>query len=229
MIYSFFDNEVASVATSTLGGIGKTTSEMKTQSTFTDAGWNFTNIWEMNESINDGYPYFKEDPVFELGDGSSGNPYQIETASQLNEIRNYTSSHFLLMNNIDLGSFAYNFMEGWDPIDNFTGVLDGNGYTINNLVINRSSENNVGLFGYSDGTIKQVGLYDVKITSGSNSGGLVGFFTSGTISETYVTGEINGDTNTGGLVGEHHGRVVHSYSLASVNGHGNVGGLVGST
>ncbi len=227
VIYSFFDNEVASVATSTLGGIGKTTSEMKTQSTFTDAGWNFTNIWEMNESTNDGYPYFKEDPVFELGDGSSGNPYQIETASQLNEIRNYTSSHFLLMYNIDLGSFAYNFMEGWDPIDNFTGVLDGNGYTINNLVINRSSENNVGLFGYSDGTIKQVGLYDVKITSGSNSGGLVGFFNSGTISETYVTGEINGDTNTGGLVGEHHGRIVHSYSLASVNGEENVGGLVG--
>ncbi len=227
VIYSFFDLEEASFATSTFGGVGKITSAMKTQSTYTDAGWSFTNIWEMNGSTNDGYPYFKESSVFELGDGSSGNPYQIETARQLNEIRNYTSSHFLLMNNIDLGSFAYNFMEGWDPIENFTGVLDGDGHTIKNLVINRSSEDNVGLFGYSDGTIKKVGLDGVKITSRSNSGGLVGFFNSGTISETYVTGEINGATNTGGLVGEHHGRIVNSYSLASVNGEDNVGGLVG--
>jgi len=37
---------------------GKTTSEMKTQSTYTDAGWNFTSIWNINESNNDGYPCF---------------------------------------------------------------------------------------------------------------------------------------------------------------------------
>ena len=37
---------------------GKTTSEMKTQSTYTDAGWNFTSIWNISESKNDGYPNF---------------------------------------------------------------------------------------------------------------------------------------------------------------------------
>ncbi len=40
------------------GGIGKTTSEMKTQSTFTDAEWNFTTIWQIDALINNGYPSF---------------------------------------------------------------------------------------------------------------------------------------------------------------------------
>ena len=37
---------------------GKTTAEMKTQSTFTTAGWNFSSIWSINTSYNDGYPIF---------------------------------------------------------------------------------------------------------------------------------------------------------------------------
>ncbi|NCC24572.1 MAG: IPTL-CTERM sorting domain-containing protein [Deltaproteobacteria bacterium] len=40
-------------------GIGKTTIEMKTQSTFTDVGWNFNNIWGMVGNINSGYPYLR--------------------------------------------------------------------------------------------------------------------------------------------------------------------------
>ncbi len=44
---------------SNFNAIGKTTSEMKTQSTFTNAGWNFLDIWQINNMINDGYPSFK--------------------------------------------------------------------------------------------------------------------------------------------------------------------------
>lgn len=39
--------------------VGKTTSEMKTQSTFTNSGWDFTNTWAMDSSVNDGYPYLR--------------------------------------------------------------------------------------------------------------------------------------------------------------------------
>ncbi len=41
----------------TCGGTGKTTAEMKTKSTFTDAGWDFTDIWGIDSSANNGYPY----------------------------------------------------------------------------------------------------------------------------------------------------------------------------
>lgn len=51
----FWDTETSGQAASD-GGTGKTTAEMKTESTFTDAGWDFTTIWYINPTINDGYP-----------------------------------------------------------------------------------------------------------------------------------------------------------------------------
>lgn len=53
---SFWDIESSGKTTSN-GGIGKTTAEMKTLSTYTDAGWDFTEIWLMQDGFNNGYPY----------------------------------------------------------------------------------------------------------------------------------------------------------------------------
>ena len=54
----FWDIETSGTEISD-GGTGKTTAEMKTESTFTDAGWDFTTpIWYINTTINDGYPAF---------------------------------------------------------------------------------------------------------------------------------------------------------------------------
>ena len=58
----FWDKEASGITTST-AGTGKTTAEMKTESTFTDAGWDFVNIWAMNGSINNGYPSFANDVI----------------------------------------------------------------------------------------------------------------------------------------------------------------------
>lgn len=59
---AYWDTEVSKVATSAkgyLGGgiFGKTTSEMKQQSTYD--GWDFANIWAISPSVNNGYPYLK--------------------------------------------------------------------------------------------------------------------------------------------------------------------------
>ncbi|MBA7633356.1 hypothetical protein ES703_40922 [subsurface metagenome] len=59
----FWDTETSGTSTDPGGGsggaTGKTTAEMKTKSTFTDAGWDFTTpIWYINRTINDGYPAF---------------------------------------------------------------------------------------------------------------------------------------------------------------------------
>jgi hypothetical protein len=56
VINSFWDTETSGQATSA-GGTGKTTSQMKTKTTFTDAGWNFDDIWDIDSLVNDGYPY----------------------------------------------------------------------------------------------------------------------------------------------------------------------------
>jgi len=55
----FWDTETSNQAASD-GGTGKTTAEMKTKATFTDAGWDFTTpIWYIGAAINDGYPAFE--------------------------------------------------------------------------------------------------------------------------------------------------------------------------
>ena len=51
---SFWDTETSGKATSN-GGTGKTTAQMKTQTTFT--GWDFTTVWKIDGTNNNGYPY----------------------------------------------------------------------------------------------------------------------------------------------------------------------------
>ncbi len=52
---SFWDKETSGLETSG-GGTGKTTAQMKTASTFTDAGWDLDTIWALFGHCNDGYP-----------------------------------------------------------------------------------------------------------------------------------------------------------------------------
>lgn len=53
---NFYDAEASNQSAGT-GATAKTTAEMKMQSTFTEADWDFDSIWNINGEINDGYPY----------------------------------------------------------------------------------------------------------------------------------------------------------------------------
>jgi hypothetical protein len=54
---SFWDIQTSGQVNSSGGGTGKTTQEMKTQSTFTSAGWSFNPKWAMAECPDWSYPY----------------------------------------------------------------------------------------------------------------------------------------------------------------------------
>ena len=57
----FWDTQTSGQSASACG-TGKTTSEMKTKTTFTSAGWDFINIWDIDDIaqiINNGYPYLR--------------------------------------------------------------------------------------------------------------------------------------------------------------------------
>jgi len=65
----------------------------------------------------------------------------------------------------------------WMPIHGFSGVLDGNGHTISGLNISRGGHNGdwntyLGLFGRTNGTIKNLNITNATITLGSNHGGV---------------------------------------------------------
>jgi hypothetical protein len=53
---SYWDTQTSSRTISD-GGTGKTTAQMKTQSTY--VGWNFDSVWEIDSSVNEGYPHLK--------------------------------------------------------------------------------------------------------------------------------------------------------------------------
>ena len=117
---------------------------------------------------------------------------------------------------------------GWQPIVNFGGTFNGNGYTISNLQINRDGRHNQALFARikDASVIRNVGLLQVGIEGGRNSGGLVAD-NDGTIIGSYTVGEISGTMNVGGLVGVNKKHIINSYAYGTVSANDRVGGLVG--
>ena len=55
---TYWDSELSKVLTDLSTAQSKTTNEMKSQATYSN--WDFTNIWQIDPNINDGYPYLKE-------------------------------------------------------------------------------------------------------------------------------------------------------------------------
>jgi hypothetical protein len=58
--YSFWDIETSDQSTSA-GGTPKTTIQMKTMSTFTEAGWDFVEVWGIGEGQT--YPFLRTEPA----------------------------------------------------------------------------------------------------------------------------------------------------------------------
>ena len=155
----------------------------------------------------------------------------IKTAADLDNIRNNLSGKYILMGDIDLSSYS-NWTAIGDSTNRFTGELNGNGYVIKNLTINRADEDNVGLFATigsiygTAGEVKNLGLENVNITGSKFAAGLTSL-NSGTITNCYVTGDVTGSVYTGGLAADNTGIITNSYATVSVEGDNNVGGLVG--
>lgn len=179
------------------------------------------------------FPKFieKEGGLFAGGTGVEGDPYQIETCQQLQNVKykaldGYYSGEFyyyILNNDIDCEETrGWNDGQGFKPIgsgedNSFLGSFDGNNYIISDLYINATNintERNIGLFGFieyekgDETIIKNVGLENVDIIGGVNShhvGGLVGVNHGGIINKSYVTGSVlmntDGESAVGGLVG----------------------------
>jgi len=141
------------------------------------------------------------------GSGTEEDPYVITTVEQLQEMKDNLTAYYELGNDIDASATSgWNDGAGFEPIGTenapFTGSLDGQGYKIENLFINRAT-NYIGLFGYvgSGGVVKNVGLENVNVTGSVVVGGLVGHNWGGTVSNCYSTGFVSGNNYVAVLVG----------------------------
>ena len=189
-----------------------------------------------------------------VGNGSTGNPYIITKAEELEWFRDQVNSGQYsicakIADNvevIDMSTVCHaadksqNLEEkSWVPIGNrniikYRGTFDGNGKTITNLYINASqtSQNNMGLFGYTyQSTIKNLTFENANVTNTqSNTGILVGKAGYGSTLQNIKiskTCQIKGGNYTGGIAGELDGNAYNCVNYTTVQGIKSVGGLFG--
>ena len=127
----------------------------------------------------------------------------------------------------------------WTPIgtdydNSYKGTFDGGGHTITGLTFTTNDEF-AGLFGWLNraGTVKNVVMEGVQITSnqiyGGSIGGVVGY-SWGTIENCSVSGSVSGTVYVGGVVGvQIGGSITGCSSSATVKGTVDVGGVAGQT
>ena len=127
----------------------------------------------------------------------------------------------------------------WTPIgtdydNSYKGTFDGGGHTITGLTFT-TNDKYAGLFGWLNkaGTVKNVVMEGVQITSnqiyGGSIGGVAGY-SWGTIENCSVSGSVSGTVYVGGVVGAQiGGSITGCSSSATVKGTVDVGGVAGQT
>ena len=188
-----------------------------------------------------------------VGDGSTGNPYEISTAAELAWFRTYVNEGNLsvcakLTDDIDLKDFCHaadasnNIEKSWEPIGSYDsypnkaykGVFDGNGHTISNLYIKVQREG-VGFFGCaSGGSIKNITFDNAQVENTGNDynysmTGIVvgaGFATLQNLKTLNNCSVKSGAKRLGGIAGNA-GNCSNLENNATVIGVYEVGGIVG--
>lgn len=161
----------------------------------------------------------------EGGDGSEASPYIIADGEQLAAMMtNAPSSYIVLQNDILLSG-------EWLPVTEFTGDLDGKGYTVTGLKINVTTASS-GFVKTNKGIIHDLKFVGVDITTTQSFGTIAGI-NQGTIRDIEVSGKI-ASTHTsdllGGIVGDNiaQGVIENCYvNLDMTATCGMVGGIAG--
>jgi hypothetical protein len=188
--------------------------------------------------------------LFSGGDGSQGDPFWISDANDLRNLSYDTSSwdkYFVVINDIDMGDPNVINM---GTIGDFTGSLDGQGFTITNPTANGiligSNHGTIqnciveygdttlscGFVGANYGTIGNCDVKDVYVEISQGAAGGLARVSYGLIDGCSVSGTVIGDYCVGGLVGWSGGEsgnilIQNSSANCIVRGNAAVGGLVG--
>lgn len=108
--------------------------------------------------------------IFVLLSFNFASAINISSCSQLQNISNNLSFNYTLTQNIDCSdTINWNSGAGFNPIgdltNKFTGIFDGQGFTVNNLYINKTTNDYAGLFGcINNSIIKNFSLINTTIS-----------------------------------------------------------------
>ena len=196
-------------------------------------GWDFSSVWAISSSVNDGMPYFSAQTVgtvcpptthwtdyaasaYAGGSGTQASPYLISTPEQLAKMaadyylngRNVTT-YYKLLNNIDMSGHL------WDAFSNNNAIFgfDGNHMAIFNLTGPGSFMMTLSDSGFYNANlyIKNLGFISM------NMGGEIVYLNYGLISGCYTTGLIKDIQNyIGGIAGDNEGVIDSCYSSCTL-------------
>ncbi|MBI9016789.1 MAG: hypothetical protein JEZ07_05950 [Phycisphaerae bacterium] len=213
-------------------------------------------LWVRNfENLLPVFTWQDDAILFGGGSGTEQDPFIIATAKQLYRIVDYKweymDAYYRMVADIDMAE--YDGLDGRKPFriigDNsyfsgqylgashvsgfyyiFSGIFDGDGYVIKNLVINEPDKDYVGMFGVTgvDCLIKNLELDNCQIVGRDNVAALIGY-NKGLVSNCRVNADMISRSNSGILVGDNYGGDIEKCcSNGSVQvSSGNAGGLVG--
>ena len=119
----------------------------------------------------------------------------------------------------------------------YKGIFDGNGHSISGVYVNRDEaaddvdirfKSSIGLFGYHDGVIRNLGILDSYMRGNYCIGSICGYNNCGTIQNCYSTARVGGVLYIGGISGRiHYGIVENCYNAGNVCGNREIGGICG--
>ena len=186
--------------------------------------------------------------ILNPGSGTEEDPYIIRNTEQMDGLAasvnggdSKSGQFFRLEADLDYTGKTYTRIGTYAGAP-FSGTFDGNGHTISHVTLNEN-KNFMGLFGYSNGTVKNLTLDHSSIHAERKGtvGGIVGLCDGGTVTGCYVTenvsisateedylGMVHGGDDVGGIVGyAYYCTVSNCMNFAEVSGVKYVGGVVG--
>ena len=177
--------------------------EQNTSVTFSIVAKDFTADGHSGDSEADAYIIYNKEQLDLL-------------AKMVNGTDGYTSNTFKnkyikLANDITYDGTENNFTPIGNSSHYFLGTFDGNGrHSISGININ-SKDNYQGLFGYFQGTVKDVVLHSSTIIGQNYVGSIVGYNNGGTIRNCLVTSTTVHGENQGAIVAHDHGTLANNY------------------
>ncbi|PGK52226.1 hypothetical protein CN918_31030 [Priestia megaterium] len=175
------------------------------------------------------------------GLGTPENPYMVTTCEELQGVTKDLTASYELKNDIDCTDTKnWNDGLGFNPIggdgtNGFTGQLNGNGFHIKNVYINRPDNWYVGLFGYVSGvntSIQNISLDNVTVKGTDDyaitSGAISTVYGTNNIKNIFVSGNVEGAYYVSSVVGYASSSTVSNvHATAGVKGLYFVGGVTG--
>ena len=243
VMISFWDLETSGQSSSH-GGKGLTTAQMKTVVIFQNGGWGGYG-WVMTDGE---YPRLawegtgahaipEPEPISLSGSGTEAAPYLVGTAAEFALLSwhvGFLDADILLTANVDCAEVS---LYPIGDLGSFTGSFDGAGHAIRNGSMAQPRSNYAGIFAWlgMGGEIRNLAVESAVVTGRHYVGGLVGTNESGTVTNCHATAAVSGSCYVGGLVGRNSGgTLTTSYATGVISASGTlalplaqVGGLVG--